>query len=433
MSSELKMSGELKLDHPSGSSGGIDLSMLEHPSGSSGGIDPSMTERKDDNSSGIEVLHPECRKTLGDSDNVVIVTLLNCDEINLTSVVHFVPIIKLWGQCGPISISTASKISFPYYGIPNAIISIRYKDESRGVRANTKYMKGVVSIDLQTCGKNIHINLSGRKMHITGAKTREMGIFAFNVLCAHLNMARDNLSYFNSLQPAIIEATKKYTLDVVKKNLISRIQIIEATQKSTGRTIILDQPSYDLNIINRQAPSNVDAKLTSFLLTHATEFVDYQLFERRVNNILAVKTICNTPISVASVSICNDVFNYPSSKFHPDFQSSNVSFIKLSEFFLKNKFSVQYHNWKSTGLKVSIPLKTVSEASSIKKKAKAHRFEFTKKNSVRQNSPTDYYEANIAFNTICDYIELFLKTESQLNIFGSSPKVTLDTADRAFV
>lgn len=390
-------------------------------------------EKTDHKVSEIKVLHPECRKTLGDSDNVVIATLLNCEEINLTGVIHFVPIIKLWGQCGPISISTASKIPFPYYGIPNAIISIRYKDESRGIRSNIKYMKGVASIDLQTCEKNIHINLSKRKMHITGAKTREMGIYAFNILCAHLNMARDNLNYFKSLQPIIIEATKKYVLDIVRKNLSSRNQIIEATLKSTGRSIILDQPSYDLNSINRQLPSDVDMKLTSFLLCHATEFVDFDLFEKRVENILAVKTICNTPIGVSLVSICNNVFNYPSTKFHPDFQSSNVSFIKLSEFFLRNKFSVQYHNWKSTGLKVSIPLEKLSEASSIKKKAKAHRFEFTKKNSVRQNSPTDYVEANIAFNTICDYIELFLKTESQLNIFQTTSKITVDDTDRVFV
>jgi hypothetical protein len=390
-------------------------------------------EESANNSSKIRIINTECKKALGNSDNVVMAALLNCTDINLMGVIHFVPIVKLWGQCGPISISTASKIPFPYYGIPNAIVSIRYKTESRGIRKNTKYMKGVVSIDLQTCEKNIHINLSKGKMHITGAKNRNMGAIAFSVLAAHLNMAQQNLVYFRSLRPEVVLTTKKYILDTVQKTLFARNQIIEMTWKSTGKTIILDQPAYNLNDIKRQAPNDFDEQFATFLICHATEFTEYPLFAQRVEDILSTKSICETHIEIKSISICNNVFNYVSSCFNPEFQSSKVSFIKLSKFFLKNKFSVQYHNWRSTGLKVSIPLETM-DTSSIKKKAKAHRFEFTKKDSVRQNSPTDYAEANIAFNMVCDYIEIFLATENNLDIFGTGAEhpITLDSQDRQF-
>lgn len=281
--------------------------------------------------------------------------------------------------------NTRNKI--PYFGVENAIVCVKYKGKIRGIRQNEGQMNNVVSIDLQTGNKNVNIKLAKNKVQLTGANSDEMGKRSFEILCNHLNMIQVNLNHIRHLSEDVRQATIAW---VIAQNNQEKITPI----------------NYDL--INSEP--TIDKSFASFLWQFTDDFIDLEtdaakyLYYEKFTRIIEIcykieENIVDGELGIIDCNISNSVYNYSLNK--------EVSLIALTKHLYKKGFSVSFHNWNSTQLKVSIPIindemsetseesvRTASTSSSGK--IKAHRFTVHRKLSIKQTSPTNYEQASEA-------------------------------------
>lgn len=223
-------------------------------------------------------------------------------------------------------IKTRNKI--PYFGIPNAIVCVKYEGSVRGIRQNKGQMNNVVSIDLQCCDKNINLKLAKTKIQLTGANSEKMGIEAFQILCAHLNMIQDNINYKNNLSDEI----KQNTLDWINSNKELNMEMIELS------------------------PDSVDKRLSKILYSYYSEFDKYEDFYEKIKKVMAINFLCSDNVQPDNPRISNSVYNYTLGK--------EISLINMTMHLRKKGFNANFHNWNTTYVNVSIPIMNESKGSS---------------------------------------------------------------------
>ena len=231
-------------------------------------------------------------------------------------------------------------------------------------------MNNVVSIDLQTGNKNVNIKLARSRVQLTGANSDKMGENAFNVLCLHLNMIQNHINYVRSIPMEIRDKTIQWVIDN------------------------LDTEDYNVSVNEAVNDLGIDSNLALFLLQFS-ETLTQEEFVTKVNYIYKSifeegSNICNENIDIIDCVISNSVYNYNIGR--------EVSLIELTKHLDKKGFSVSFHNWNSTHLKLAIPIfdddkSTPSESSGSSGKIRAHRFCLHRSGSCKQTSPTSYVEA----------------------------------------
>lgn len=308
--------------------------------------------------------------------------------------------------------NTRDKI--PFFGIPSAIVCIKYKGKIRGIRKNEGQMNNVVSIDLQNDEKNINLKLARTNLQLTGANSEESGTQSFLTLCSHISMAQGHIEYIRSLSSQIKESTVNFVL-----------QSIESMA-----THIL--PEMNIEMISYLASKHseiVDVRMAAFLWQYVEDFETFSPFKSKIefimnvvnsdlpemNIILQEDEEHTGPLTIKNVNISNSVYNYSLGK--------EVSLIQLSTFLLKKGFSIDYHPWNSSAMKVSIPIiddeddddssgdntiRTVSSGNS-KNKIKAHRFSCSHMTSIKQTSPTSKAHASQAYELFMSGINAFFE------------------------
>lgn len=267
----------------------------------------------------------------------------------------------------------------PFFGIPNSIICVKYKGKIRGIRQNEGQMNNVVSIDLQVCNKNINLKLAKTNIQLTGATSYEMGEHAFKVLCAHVNMVNSNITHIRSIDADLRKKTISWVLE----------------QVNSKETL----PTMNLELIEND--KSID-KITASFIWQFTE--DFDTHEPYVEKIERIKSfieneslqITDSELGLENIRISNSVYNFNLGK--------EVSLIQLTKHLMNKGFSVEFHNWNATHLKISIPIEEEEESAKIK----AHRFSVHKNFSIKQTSPSCYEQAiearNLFLSGISDYI-----------------------------
>jgi hypothetical protein len=215
-------------------------------------------------------------------------------------------------------IKTRNKI--PYFGIPNAIVCVKYEGTVRGIRQNKGQMNNVVSIDLQCCDKNINLKLAKTKIQLTGANSEKMGIEAFQILCAHLNMIQDNINYKNSLSDEI----KQNTMEWISSQTELNMEMLELV------------------------PDNVDKRLTKILYSYYSEFDEYEKFLEKIKKVIMVDFLCSENVQPDNPRISNSVYNYTLGK--------QISLINMTMHLRNKGFNANFHNWNTTYVNVSVPI-----------------------------------------------------------------------------
>lgn len=307
-------------------------------------------------------------------------------------------------------INTRNKI--PYFGVENAVVCVKYKGRIRGIRQNTGQMNNVASIDLQTGNKNVNIKLARTQVQLTGANSEEMGENSFRVMCSHINMIQSHLNHIRSLD------------EEVRQNTINWVA-------GKAFEILSDNPESDLEyrlhylsmstIEKESSIYNIDTTFASFLWNFAEDYDIATDYSEAFKNIVKIcydvnANICDNYVDITECNIQNSVYNYNINQ--------EVSLIGLAQHLSNKGFSVSFHNWNSTPLKVSIPIyndsasetsdettesdgiRTVSINSSGK--IKVHRFTVHRKLSVKQTSPTNSTQAAEARNSFLEGVADFL-------------------------
>jgi hypothetical protein len=260
----------------------------------------------------------------------------------------------------------------PYFGIENAIVSAKYKGISKGIRSGQVHMmNNVVSLDLSCLGKNINLKLAKTKIQLTGATSFEMGEHAFRVLCEHVNMIQSNLNYIRTID---LE-TRKITEDWVIKKVEEMIM--------PNRL-----PYIDMNAI--ESEEIIDKKYAAFLWQYTDDFDVLDEYCKKidwiVNKINGDEQIVESELNIENINISNSVYNFS--------LGEEVSLIQLTKHLIKKGFSVEFHNWNASHLKVSIPVvENGVNVMSNTNKLKAHRFSVHRNGSVKYTSPTMYEKA----------------------------------------
>lgn len=281
--------------------------------------------------------------------------------------------------------NTRNKI--PFFGVNNAIVCAKYKGKIRGIRENKGQMNNVVSIDLQISNKNVNIKLAKTKVQITGANSEVMGNKAFEVLCNHLNMVQSHLDHIRCLT----ENVRLNTLNFILENAFNL--------NSHGRYVSVN---YDL--VSKSATSHqIDEVMACFLWQFNEESENIlQKFQRVIQICYSIDhNVCHENVCITDSRICNSVYNYSLNR--------EVSLIDLTNFLNRKGFSVSFHNWSTTHLKVTMreeddviedkfsPTRSENSGSSLDSengnKIKATRFSCFKKLSIKQTSPTSHKRA----------------------------------------
>lgn len=260
----------------------------------------------------------------------------------------------------------------PFFGIENAIVSAKYKGISKGIRSGQSHMmNNVVSLDLSCMGKNINLKLAKTKIQLTGATSYEMGKHAFEVLCEHVNMIQNNLSYVRSVSNETRKMTEEWVLENVKSS------------------VTLNRLPY-INLDSIESENSIDKKYAAFLWQYTDDFDSFDEYSKKIEWIISKintdEQIISEQVNIDNINISNSVYNFS--------LGEEVSLIQLTKHLIKKGFSVEFHNWNASHLKVSIPVvENGVNVMSNTNKLKAHRFSVHRNGSVKYTSPTMYEKA----------------------------------------
>ena len=355
--------------------------------------------------------------TMNEASTITMTGLLT-SNVNIQLAYELLPVLHPKNEDGSNYVhpkNTRNKI--PYFGVEKAIVCVKYKGKIRGIRQNEGQMNNVASIDLQSGNKNVNIKLAKTKVQLTGANSDAMGKRAFEILCDHINMIQKYLEYIRSIDDELRQRTINW---IIEKTNGERLNLIDIKMIEENKEIIdasfasfLWQFADDYNVGNAATPDEINA----------SKYYFYEKFKRLIEICYSrEENICDTPVAISECNISNSVYNYSLNK--------EVSLIALTKHLYKKGFSVSFHNWNSTQLKVSIPIindtmsetsdesensiHTVSTSSASSKKIKAHRFTVHRKLSIKQTSPTSYehaLEARESFLAgVMDFPELMEET-----------------------
>jgi hypothetical protein len=304
-------------------------------------------------------------------------------------------------------INTRNKI--PYFGVENAVVCVKYKGKIRGIRQNKGQMNNVASIDLQTGNKNVNIKLAKTRVQLTGANSEGMGEKSFKIICSHINLIQSHLHHIRCLSEELRQKTIAW---VIQRSFVEK-----------------NENEYDLKHIDMndiQNESEIDTIFATFLWNFCDDFDEAPEYSEKLSRIIEIcynteLNICDGYVDITDCNVSNSVYNYNIGK--------EVSLIGLTRHLSAKGFSVSFHNWNSTQLKVSMPIfnDEISENDSDEgtdstgrtiatsgtngsNKIKAHRFTVHRKLSIKQTSPTCNAQAmeakNLFLEGISDFPEL---------------------------
>ena len=112
-------------------------------------------------------------------------------------------------------VSTKKYKGMPFIGHAGPIWHVSHGKFQRGIRRSSKnHFKNCITIDLSIGEKNVNIKLMKKSMQITGIKSRDMAVEAFNVLKYNIESSQYMINYMNSK-----ELEKSVTVKWIKDNL----------------------------------------------------------------------------------------------------------------------------------------------------------------------------------------------------------------------
>lgn len=177
------------------------------------------------------------------------VTLANGNLI-LETVLWMLPITRV----PPIE-NKKKKIRIPFIpGKPGAIITLRYKDVTRGLKRSAKESSFNHAVTVDMCGstKSMCVKLSPGAMHICGATSKEKAEEIVQLLLNKLKIAQQTLELIRDY-PTIMGIVAKYVEEITRSNTLQ--QINEKIPLKPGASIYVVKPTVKMTIKRINAPT----------------------------------------------------------------------------------------------------------------------------------------------------------------------------------
>lgn len=323
----------------------------------------------------------------------------------------------------------SQKYKIPHCTDPGAILSLRYKGDTRGIIRSTSssHFKNSITIDIATKDKNVSIKLSSTKIQMCGASSVQQGIEGSNYIINQLLEIQDILDYIQSNQ-----ALARSTVDWIKENTrgaqICRKNdpvpntvnadaggtIDNAVQHPFGFVLVNSNGQLALNpgqVINTipeytdQFPQGIDIRIANFMLRQIFEHVYYTDYCLELDWILGLTIVTTRPLAIQQVHKAMVNYNY------------DLGFsVRRSELVRQinglNGFYARYHNSIEHNVTIELPYEVPEQHRAMRKKNKnpCHIFLVYMSGLVTQSGPGEelmceaYYRFNATINSIRDLI-----------------------------
>lgn len=204
----------------------------------------------------------------------------------------------------------SSKCELPHCKIPGSILSMRHKNNTRGIiRTDSRPFKNAVTIDISTTKKNINLKLSPCSIHMCGASSLEDGIEAATHIINHLRKIQTLINKIQSDKQAaddMIQWVKNATRGTeTEKPIIEVKECVNITLE-----IIRTVKDYSIVIPDMAIPDNFDKDVVLFLLSSADDFIYHSDFCMKLDFIAKIKTVIYENLEIANVHKAMVNYNY---------------------------------------------------------------------------------------------------------------------------
>lgn len=285
------------------------------------------------------------------------------------------------------------KFELPHCAIPGAILSMRFKGDTRGIirSATGKFFKNSITIDLSTISKNVSIKLSRGKIQMCGASSEDQGTEGAQYLIEQLLLVQEELDYIQSNHTAaqetlewLIEGTKgKEVIRPVYKTVI-KTSIDEETGEEVKTPEQVFSHNEDDNAIETiedlsKAP---DTRVASFLFRQRADFDYYSFFVSEIEWILTIKKVTTRPLAIKKVYKAMVNYNY-NLGFEVDRFALHVQMLD------RNGFISSFDNCVEHCVKIKLPYTPDDDERTVRRKNKVpcHCFLVYKSGVVTQTGP----------------------------------------------
>lgn len=349
-------------------------------------------------------------------DNLVMCCSLN-GKINLTNTSILITCVPTTFKLKIVDGKIKTKY-IPFLGTNGVILSVKYGDESRGLRKGTDGFPTTINKDLQDGGKNMNVKTGECSLQLSGALSYEMGYEAFETTLSFIEMVNDSWKHFNNLDKKIQNKTIAKLLKIIKRDTVDE----------NGSDIYMYDHKHVIKKISNITDKDIDIDSLNYLSMFTYDFPTYSSFSERIEYMRTIKKpflsndYCyNKKPTIKNVYVALGLYNWQL------FPTESISLIKTSIYLSKlGLYQSVFCNYLGpTILKISLPLnmiieeddddnleiiKDFSDNESIydddynNKKIKtsleyykgenknrriiSHRFDLTKKGRVKQTSPT---------------------------------------------
>lgn len=238
-------------------------------------------------------------------------------SFNVENIYLCMPTMEIDGfKCGK------KKLDIPYYGIENAVVSCNYDNSSRGLRNIKEPLKAMLDIDYQIRGKNQHLKLASKNIHITGVRSMETGEACINEIIKKIVTINDLVRKARSLKMSI---KREIVIKIMGEDILGDLDEDED-----------DMGIDDIDIINRV----MKLLIVNYEKRHKTDYSNYLAFLHFT--LFGTGLLYESEPKVSSFNVHNMV-HYVDSNFSIDIYKVNV----LSNFFkhtvvFDNTISVNY-------------------------------------------------------------------------------------------
>ena len=196
----------------------------------------------------------------------------------------------------------SSKCKLPHCEIPGSILSMRFRDNIRGIiRNNSKPFKNSVTIDISTSRKNINLKLSSGTMQMCGASSKEDGVEAATHIINHLQHIQ---LVIDKIQNNLTHALQiiKWIKDITIGEPIERIT---TGSRTIGRVTLSVRRKHMETSIARpmiEIPSHFDIDITRFLLSMVDDFIYHNDMCQKLDFVTNIKNVVDDNLDIGHVS-----------------------------------------------------------------------------------------------------------------------------------
>lgn len=326
----------------------------------------------------------------------------------------------------------SQKYKIPHCTEPGAILSLRYKGDTRGIIRSTSssHFKNSITIDIATKLKNVSIKLSSTKIQMCGASSVEQGIEGSNYIIKQLLEIQDMLDRIQE-NPERAKATADWIKENTKGPATSRFVNVTSSDGKVEHRIETDHivqhpfgvplphlttvpntnsatiiyPDQDLtNAPSKHAhqyPENVDPQIADFLLRQIFDHIYYGDYCLELDWILSLKTVTTRPLEVQQVHKAMVNYNY-------DLGFSVRRYELVRQINGRNGFFARYNNSIEHNVTIELPYEVPEQHKAMRKKNKnpCHIFLVYMSGLVTQSGPGEelmrdaYYRFNETINSI---------------------------------